>query len=587
MLYLSKTAPITTVFKNKKSNFSQSAAKEHIRETHQIHFCGNKKRKIAKKVIEWSAIAAIAINLSHCSKTIKPPEYSLNIIEKQANDILHNFKFEKADLIYDIGNILKGGKLSSDSVRLYMDTVSSPQYQVYMSENAGQMMNVLAIAANSESNKDQITPEKLKPLLIKALQYDKGSILNELPDAVTGDGEPWHYVAASMLIKNHPNLSEHMPNAEKEALMKRGFIESVSDDVKEFFGKKQPPQQYLGDIIEQRDNDYKLSILSNHNAGPWLPSDNDWFGPSAVGYAVRGNLDNLKGMTPEHIEEFRTNYVKDDANHLKFLQDSEYREKVISSYIVYNLNEAINENSGKVNSGLSALALKEGGLLTETTSNKLLHQVSEEIPRMHLLNNETKKLDAAIKTYTIATVDKYELLAPETRASIRKFEVENPKSTATSVFKLAEDYYLRSLNKKITNHDTLQTNAYIEIVKPDKNKSVNAIKSTSETLKEFDSSILNSIKHEIEVEQLADPKGGRIKSLQNMKNNLSAQLEQLNTNLTQVENLKKINLQKELTSEPNVFEKIQQKIGQTVESGEDALKNSAGKYIKSLFSKDN
>lgn len=508
----------------------------------ELSFTGNKKHSKLKKVAGIGAAVLIAVNMRSCSKIIKPPEYSISKIEQQANDLLHNFKFEKADLVHDINNIMRGQKLSDESLQLYMETITSPKSKVYMSENAGQMMDVLAIAAQSKNNKDLVDAKTLKPYLTRALQYDEGSILNELPDTVSGDGEPWHYIAAAMLSKSNPEILEHMPQAEKDKLRNRGFFESVANDIKGIFGKGEEKKHYLGDILDSRDYDYKVSILSDRNNWPFLPSDNKWFGPASVGYAIRGKLDNLKGMSTDEIEAFRLNYVNNKSNHAEFAQNPDYREKVISSYIVFNLVEAIKENSGKVNSGLSAMALQEAGYMSDKLANTLLRQLSEEVPKMHLFTNETKKMDAAIKTYVIAKENKYNLIAPETRAEIRKFEVEHPKSTASSVFKLAEDFYQMGLSKEAGKHEMLETKAYLEIVKPDKSKNMEAIRDTSQSLIDYNNNMMKSVRQEIKVEELADPKGDRIKTLKEMSDNLAEQNKQLQENIALTENVKKTNM---------------------------------------------
>jgi len=548
----------------------------------KIKKTGIKNKPALKKAIKIAAgivVTILLIKSGHNLINKTKPDYSLDKIEKAAEKLSTNLKFEKADLVNDINKIMRGQKLPQESVDLYMTTVSDSKPKVYMSENAGQMMDVLAIAASSPSNKDQITPSILKPFLIKGLKYDKGSILNDAPDAITGDGEPWYYIAASLLSKNYPNIADHMPQAERETLQSRGFFKSVADDFMESIGKKAPPEQYLGDILDARDHEYMIEILSNRGDLLNLPSDNKWFGPAAVGYSIRGKLSNIKGMTPQDCEKFLTEYIQNPSNHQRFNTDDLYRDKVISSYIYFNLNEAIEHNSGKVNSGLSALAMQEASLFTNKTGEILLNQVKEEVSQFYLFSNETKKLDVAIKTMVLARNNQYSLLAPETRFAMRKFEVEHPASTATATFKLAEDHYQIQLSKEAKNHEVLQMNVYLETTRPEGKLNPTAIKKACQNLINYNSNMLVKIKNEIKVEELADPAGDRIKTLKNMDNNLFKQNEQLKTIINQIDKPK--GSEEVKSAEPTLIDKAKKYLG---EQANDLVEktNELGKDITDI-----
>ncbi|MDD3012073.1 MAG: hypothetical protein PHC34_00020 [Candidatus Gastranaerophilales bacterium] len=532
----------------------------------KIKKTGIKNKSVVKKGIKIAAGLLIAVVLIKSGKlhdiiNKAKPDYSLQKIEKAAEELSTNFKFEKADLVNDVNKIMRGQKLPPESVNLYMTTVSDPNAKVYMSENAGQMMDVLALAANSPSNKDQITSDMLKRNIIKALQHDE-KLLAE-GDTITGDGEPWYYIAAALLDKNNPKFVDYMPQAEKEYLQSRGFFKSFADDIMISVGKKEPPKQYIGNILEKKDYEYMIDILSNRGDLLSLPSDNKWFGPAAVGYAIRGKLDCIKGMTPEGCENFIKDYIQNPSNHQRFATDTLYREKVISSYIYFNLNEAIEHNSGKVNSGLSALAMQEARLLADKTGETLLNQVKEEVPQFHLFNNETKKLDVAIKTMVLARNNQYFLLNPETRFAMRKFEVDHPTSTATATFKLAEDYYQIQLSKEAKNHEVLQMNVYLETTRPSEKINPKSIKKASQDLINYNSDILVKIKNEIEVEKLADPIGDRIKILKKMNNDLSNQNEQLKSIITQIDKPKAP--EKVQPKEPSILDEAKKFVDEQVD----------------------
>jgi|GEM_PF-5853375 len=541
---------------------------------------GIKKKSKVKKGLTIVAGIVITIALIKSgklhdiiNKAIKP-DYSLQKIEKAAEELSNNLKFEKADLVNDVNKIMRDQKLPQESVNLYMATVSDAKPEIYMSENAGQMMDVLALATNSPSNKGQITPDMLKDNLIKALKYDDKLLADG--DAITGPGEPWHYIAAALLGRNNPKFIDYMPEAERQALQSRGFFKSVADDFMEGIGKKEPPKQYIGDILEARDHEYMIDTLSNRGDLLRLPSDNKEFGPAAVGYAIRGKLSNIKGMTPDECKNFIADYVQNPSNHQKFATDNTYREKVISSYIYFNLNEAIEYNSGKINSGLSSLAMQEADLLTNKVGETLLNQVKDEIPQFRLINNETKKLDVAIKTMVLARNNQYSMLTPQTRFEIRKFQVGHPESTATATFKLAEDYYQIWLSKEAKKHEVLQMNVYLETTRPQEKINPKSIKKASQELINYNSNMLKYIKNEIEVEKLADATGDRLKTLKKMESDLSGQNEQLKLIITQIDKPKDTGTVQ--PKEPSILDKAKKFVGEEVDDFVDEA-NQIGKDV--------
>ncbi len=489
------------------------------------------KKKFPFKIkhpVRTAALIAMALyaatSLRSCA--FQPKVYPIQEVRENAEDILFNFKFEKADLIYDINNVLNGKRLPDDSLGLYWSNVTSSEPKTYMSENAGQMNSVLAIASISDGAKNQVQAEKLTPYLLRALQYDRTGLLDETNDAVTGEGEPWHYIAAAIVSKEYPELIEYMPEAQKKALQEKGVLEGLWDDIKFTIGSGEEYPHYLGDTLERRDRDYARYVLTNDISAFSLPSDNPWFGPVAVGYAIRGNLGNLEGMSFDQIEALRMGYVNDNSNKQRFMTDEGYRNQVTSSYILHYMREAILQNTGKIASGLSALGLQQAGFMDKEISTELLRQVAEEAPKMRLFNNEANKLDIAIKTFVLWQEGRYIELSADTRKEIRKFQVNNPSSTATSVFMLAEEAYLRDLKELMESHQMLQEELDLELKKADDEKDLTSISATSSNLLELSQTILPIVEQEIKVASATND----VASFQNMKR-IQEKLEKQNAQL--------------------------------------------------------
>lgn len=488
----------------------------------------NPQKKNILKHIKRGAILTTAAYIALTAGNVKPQKnITLSQIEQNAKEIQLNLKFEKADLVYDINDILDEKKLSEESLKLYMRNVANEDSKIFMSENAGQMMDVLAIAATSSGEaKEQVKAEELTPLLLRALQYDKTGLFDETNDKVTGDGEPWYYIAAAMIAKEYPDLIEYMPEEEKQRLKDKGFIEGFWEDIQYTFGGEDTTNYYLGDTLKQRDFDYAYSILANDTNLPNLPSDNPWFGPACVGYAIRGKLDNVSDMTLSEIEDFRLDYALIRDNQYRFAQDEEYREQVISSYIIKYMVEAIEHNSGKVNSGLASLGLQYAGLLDEKLCEKIMAQLNEEVSAFHLINGETKKLDVALKAFALAKEGAYDEIPVETRIAIRKFQANNPSSTATSVFMLAEETYLRQIKGYIDTYTTTQNQLAQEISKNSEEQNLDEIVELSTSLQSQGNFLLSFIENETKVAQEAKDEENYEK-FNNLMNDIKTQNSQL------------------------------------------------------------
>ncbi len=545
--YATKSIKQKSVNSNKSIAFygSSDSSDSYVSKRHKI-------KHPLKKAAILGVAAWAGVTLTNCSKTINEPPTPVAMEEVQQNaiDLQLNLKFEKADLIYDINNILDGKKISQYSLDLYMANISSDEPDIYMSEDSGQMMDVLAIASVSDVTKDQVPAESLKPYLIKTLQYDDGGLFDETGDIITGSGEPWHYIAAAIIDKHMPKYADYMPVEEKEALQGRGFFESLWDDIKTTAGKGEERKQYLGDILENRDHDYLYGILVDDANWPFAPSDNPWFGPAAVGYSIRGNLNNLDGMSLEEIELFRDNYALNKQNQKKFAENPEYAQKVISSYVVKYMMDAVLENSGVINSGLAALGLQEAGYMDDAMDLKLIEQITAEASKIHLFNSETPKLDAAIKAYVIERDDQYSKLSAETRAEIRSFQGNNPESTATSVFMLAEESYYRKLSKEVEKHSVFQEALAEEVNKPDEEKNLSELVIKALELKNYNSNLLKIVKKELEVAKLTEDEKleNNFKNIQANLIEQNSQVDAIISNVRKYEVAEALNLQLELNN---------------------------------------
>lgn len=537
--FLGKSYPdsFITTHKGNDSSGAVSVIKEELKEKVAEPVNTIKKHHKIKHPFKKLGVLALATTGFFIYGDVKEAakdDLSLQHIEDNVQKVQLNLKFETADLVYDINNIMDGKKLAEDNVNLYMTHLNSDKEEVFYSEDTAQMMDVLAIASVSDVTKDQVKSETLKPYLVKALQYENGGILNESSDAVTGEGEPWYYIAAAIVSKYNPELADHMPQDERKALEDKNFFENLWNDIQITAGKGEQVKQYLGDILENRDYEYSYGILSADNNWPKEPSDNSWFGPLSVGYAIRGGLDNLKGMSLADIENFRVDYAVNRDNQKKFAENEDYSKKVVSSYIVKYMRDAITDKSGKVNSGLSALGLQEAGLMDDNMLNTLLEQITEEAPKVHWFTNETQKLDAAIKVEVLERAGMYDKLSVDTRKAIRKFQVDNPKSAATSVFVLAEEsywreYYTNIIAKREPVQNTLQSlievankNSEKDLKPTDQIKNLDDILIKASELKLYNSKILSFVDKELKIAEAAEDAPTK-EGLTNMKTALTKQ----------------------------------------------------------------